>query len=577
VKRTLAASGLAFVGSLGLYLATMAPGLPPGHDSAELVTAATVLGIAHPPGYPVYVLSGHMLVSLLPGDPAWVLNLFSAVSGALAVGLAALAIGRLSGSALAGLLAAGLFACARSPWRMAVGAEVFSLHLAFLAGLLALTACWREADESVRRRLLVAGALVLGLGLAHHQTIVLLVPGLLGYLWLARDGRSLGWSRFCLLALALGLVPYAWIPWRAAQDPPLNWGNPDSPERFFWSLTRQGYGGVKLSQASGTQPAVAYHLEAWLRSLLTWQFPFLGTLLGVLGGAVGLMRRRPEVLLFGMLWLLAGPVWALLGAQPRGEGYLDMMERFYASSDLGFAGLVGLGLAWAVQARGAWFGRLAVVACGLGLLGGLVLNLPACSERGQYHVPDSLEAMLAGIPPGSLVVTGNDLTSGMFLYANLVQDRSLDHLPAGLSASDWFLATLPSDRAQALRQGGLSALLEQARSRGVPVYLDFLPSGVDGFFVPEGLLYRYLAPGEPIPSREQASRRSLAILDGVVRRGDYSLRPHRPFWTRHLVRTWAWAYQTAGEGLAQAEPALAARALQTSRRMLGDSNQEEGS
>lgn len=577
MKRTLGTSGLAFAGSLGLYLATMAPGLPPGHDSAELVTAAKVLGIAHPPGYPVYVLSGHALLSLLPGDPAWVMNLFSAVSGALAVALAALAISRLTGSNLSGLLAAGLFACARTPWRMAVGAEVFSLHLVLLAGLLAVTAFWREASESGRRTWMAVGCLVLGLGLAHHQTIVLVVPGVLGYLWLARDGRRLGWSPFCLAALALGMAPYAWIPWRAAQDPPLNWGNPDSPGRFFWVLARQGYGGFKLSQVSGTEPAVAYHLEAWARSLLIWQYPFFGTVVGVLGGAVGLLRRRPEALLFGMLWLLAGPVWAVVGAQPRGEGFLDMMERFYAASDLGFAGLIGLGLAWAVRSPGPWPGRLAVGACGLGLVAGFALNLPACSERDQHHVPDSLQAMLAGMPPGALVVTGNDLTSGMMLYATLVQDRPLDHLPAGLSASDWFLATLPADRAQALRQGGLPGLLAQARSRGVPVYLDFLPAGVEGFFVPEGLLYRYLAPGEPIPSRESASRRSLAILEGVARRGDYSLTPQRPFWTRHLVRTWAWAYQTAGEGLAQADSARAARALQTARRMLGEMGPEEGS
>jgi hypothetical protein len=569
------ASGLAFAGSLGLYLVTMAPDLPPGHDSAELVTAAKVLGIAHPPGYPVYVLSGYLLLSVLPGDPAWIMNLFSAGSGALAVGLLALAISRLTGSNLSGLLAAGLFACARTPWRMAVGAEVFSLHLALVAALLAVTAFWREATESGRRTWLTVGCLVLGLGLAHHQTIVLVVPGVLGYLWLARDGRRLGWSLSCLAALALGLAPYAWIPWRAAQDPPLNWGNPDSPERFFWVLTRQGYGGIKLSQASGTRPAVVYHLEAWARSLFTYQYPFFGTVVGILGGALGFLRRKPEVLLFGMLWLLAGPVWAVVGAQPRGEGFLDMMERFYASSDLGFAGLIGLGLAWAGKSRRPWVGRLAVGACSLGLVAGFALNFPACSERGQHHVPDSLQAMLAGLPPGALVVTGNDLTSGIFLYATLVQGQPLDHLPAGLSASDWFLETLPPDRAQALRQGGLPGLLVQARSRGVPVYLDFLPTGVDGFFVPEGLLYRYLAPGEPIPSRESASRRSLAILEEVARQGDYSLTPQRPFWTRHLVRTWAWAYQTAGEGLAQADPAQAARALQTARRMLGESGPEE--
>ncbi len=576
VNWKIGAGALAFAGSLALYLATMAPGLPPGHDSAELVTAATVLGIAHPPGYPFYVLIGHLFTRLVPGDPAWAMNLFAALAGALGVGLATFAIARFTGLALAGLLAGALFACARTPWRMAVGAEVFSLHLALLAALLALASCWREADDPGRRRLLALGALVLGLGMAHHQTIVLVLPGLLGYLWLARDGRPVGWSWACVPALVLGLSPYAWMSWRASQGPPLNWGNPDSPERLWWSVTRQGYGGIQLSRASGTQPAGAFHLEAWGRSLLAWQFPFFGGLFGVLGGGLGILRRRPEALLFGFLWLMAGPVWALVGAQPRGEGYLDMMERFYASSDLGFAGLIGLGLAWALRFPRAWVRSLSLGICGLSLLGAFLLNLPACSERGQHQVPESLEAMLAGLPPGALVVTGNDLTSGIFFYATMVEGRPLTHVPAGLGTSEWFLATLPSDQARALREGGLSGLLRQARAQGLPVHLDFLPAEVEGFFVPEGLLYRYLAPGEPIPEREQASRRSLAILDGVRRRGDYSLKSERPFWTRHLVRTWAWAYQTAGEGLVGTDPEEASRALQTARGMLGEPGPEEG-
>jgi hypothetical protein len=200
---------------------------------------------------------------------------------------------------------------------------------------------------------------------------------------------------------------------------------------------------------------------------------------------------------------------------------------------------------------------------------GLALNWSACSERGQYQVADSLQAMVSHLPPRSLVVTGSDLTSGMFLYASLVEGRPLEVVPAGLVTSEWFLGRLPAERSEALRQRGLVGLLQQARARGVPVYLDFLPDGVAGFFVPEGLLYRYLAPGEPIPPRVEASRRSLDILDGVTRRGDYRLRADRPFWTRHLVQTWAWAYQTAGEGLLQADPYRARAALDQARAMRG--------
>lgn len=553
---------LTFAATLGVYLATMAPGLPPGHDSAELTSAAAVLGIAHPPGYPLYTLLGHAFTSLPGLDAPLAMNLFSVLSGAVAAGVAAAAFSLLTRSALAGTGAALAFAFARTPWRMAVGAEVFSLHLALAATLLLLAGLWRDADAAGRRRIVTGGAFVLGLGLAHHQTIVLLLPGLGAYLWLARGDRPAGFTLLAVPALAAGLLPYLYLPLRAAQDPPQNWGDPDSPSRLAWMVLRQGYGGWKLSTASGSQPAAAVHLEACLRSLAFLQFPFVGVVAGCAGAVSAVVRRGPEGVLFGGLWLFAGPAWALIGAQPAGEGFLDMMERFYAASDLGFAGLVAVALA---EAARRWPRRARALAVLLPVLG-LAVNVQACSERGQFHVPDSLAAMVEPLPAGSVVVAGSDLTAGALLYARNVEGRPLEVVPAGLIGSDWFQDRLPADRAEAARAGGLPQLMLHLRAQGVPVYSDFAIPGVPGFFVPEGLLFRYLAPGEPLPTPREAARRSLAILERP-RRGDWRVSPDRPFWTRHLVRTWAWAYRTAGEGLLPEDPSQAAVALEAALAM----------
>src|SRR4029453_14995991 len=53
-------------------------------DSGELAAAVHVVGIPHPPGYPLYVLLGKLFSVLAPvGKPAVRLNVFSAVcSGA---------------------------------------------------------------------------------------------------------------------------------------------------------------------------------------------------------------------------------------------------------------------------------------------------------------------------------------------------------------------------------------------------------------------------------------------------------------------------------------------------------------
>ena len=72
-----------FVVSLAIFALT-APHTIFLDDNAELITAGQTLGIAHPPGYPVYTLLGK-LFSLIPFESvAWRLNLFSALCGSLA-------------------------------------------------------------------------------------------------------------------------------------------------------------------------------------------------------------------------------------------------------------------------------------------------------------------------------------------------------------------------------------------------------------------------------------------------------------------------------------------------------------
>ena len=106
-RRCIWMSRLVFVGvslavtelALGAYLPTLAPTITwrnDGSDSGDLAAAVATLGIAHPPGYPTYVLFGRAWAALpLGGDLAYRLNLLSAVCAALGAGLAAAAILRL--------------------------------------------------------------------------------------------------------------------------------------------------------------------------------------------------------------------------------------------------------------------------------------------------------------------------------------------------------------------------------------------------------------------------------------------------------------------------------------------------
>eukprot|EP00741_Cyanophora_paradoxa_P014020 tig00020725_g13533.t1 len=72
--------GLVFCVSLAVYVRCLYPSVP-GGDSGELILSACRLGIAHPPGYPTFVMLGRLFIELFRpfGSVAWRMNLMSAV------------------------------------------------------------------------------------------------------------------------------------------------------------------------------------------------------------------------------------------------------------------------------------------------------------------------------------------------------------------------------------------------------------------------------------------------------------------------------------------------------------------
>ena len=95
-----------------------------------------VLGVAHNPGYPLYVLLTHAFSYLPIGSLAYRINLFSAVCGAIAVSLMFLASRRLGCGRLVSAGAALGFAFGSVFWSQAVVAEVYTLNAAIVAGVM---------------------------------------------------------------------------------------------------------------------------------------------------------------------------------------------------------------------------------------------------------------------------------------------------------------------------------------------------------------------------------------------------------------------------------------------------------
>src|SRR4051794_24794832 len=78
-----------FLSAFLLYLHTLPGSIPVYRDSGDMINAVMTLGIAHPPGYPMYVLTGKLFTLLMPfANLAYRVTAFSAFSAALSAALA---------------------------------------------------------------------------------------------------------------------------------------------------------------------------------------------------------------------------------------------------------------------------------------------------------------------------------------------------------------------------------------------------------------------------------------------------------------------------------------------------------
>ena len=228
-----------------LYLSTLAPTVlyydyPELFDPTMLQAEVAVLGIGHPSGYPTYMMLTHLFIYLPFGDAAYGVNLASAVYGACAV-VVIYAVGlRLSGHAVAAAVGALALGVSALFWSQAVIAEVYALNALFIAVIVCVLLFWRDRRND---RYLYLAAFLMGLSLTHHLTSGLLIPAGLAFVFLV-DRTKLRRTGLLLRGLGLflvGLLPYLYLPIRAAMETPLNEADPSSPGRFLLLVTGGSY------------------------------------------------------------------------------------------------------------------------------------------------------------------------------------------------------------------------------------------------------------------------------------------------------------------------------------------------
>ncbi len=432
-------AGLVALAVFVVYLTTLAPGLTWIHnsaDSGDLITAAATLGVAHPSGYPTYLLLARLAQALPAGSLAYRTNLLSAICAALAAAIVAVVAARAypgsprcggAGGALAGVA----FGLAPLVWSQAVVTEVYALHALLMAGLLASAL---PAGRAMAARHHLAAGLLFGLALGNHLTTALLLPA-----WLAATGWTAGRLQLRpvvlrLGGLAAGLLIYLYLPLRAAAHPPVNWGNASTPAGFWWVISGAPYQALAFGLPQGY---LLERLQAWA-SLLTTQFGWAGLLAALYGLFFGRAAGGVKAVTG---WVAA--VYSIFAI-----GYLASDSDAYLIPVI-LAGAVwlGLGVATALEtlarrpaARVALVGLAAAA-----LLWNAAAAFPGVDASRETQAEAFGRAVLDTAPPAALLLTHGDRDTFTLWYFHfaLGQRPDLAVVVEPLLEFDWYRAGLP--------------------------------------------------------------------------------------------------------------------------------------
>ncbi len=277
-----------FLATFIVYLLTACRTVFSG-DSGELCLDIPTLGIAHPPGYPLLMLVGKLFLILIPGNVAFLLNIFSGLLASIAVGIGA-HVARMmifptakrsdSRAIIISSLAAAIWGYSNALWATAVGMEVYSLAAClFLLSLYSLL----RFHEIRQQRYLLFSIYFFCLGLTNHLTIAALVIPII-YAMIKEKVPLKIWL-LSLFFFALTICLYLYIPLRSAHNPVADWDHFTTLSAIIDHVSARRYQSFISGFLIGN-----YFENLWRGVIIAAdQLPLWLTILGI--GAVLLTRR----------------------------------------------------------------------------------------------------------------------------------------------------------------------------------------------------------------------------------------------------------------------------------------------
>ncbi|HEY2568699.1 MAG TPA: DUF2723 domain-containing protein [Candidatus Udaeobacter sp.] len=467
---------LVFVVALALYSWTLAPTVTVT-DSGELIVVAQGLGVAHPPGVPLWTVLAH-LASLVPfGNVAHRINFSSALFAATACAMLTLAVVELMIAAsflaaskrekkgakrsknaddsniarllvVAPAVGAGLLmAFSRTLWSYATITEVYALNALLITFIFFLMLKWRRCivadrvntgaamdatrgvlSNTTHDALLYTAACVFGLALGvHHVTVALTLPAVAVIVYRTQGARFFATRRLAyaaLISILALVIVYAYLPFAASRSPVINWGHPRSLQEIWWHITGRQY----QVYFSFTPAIIGKQFAEFCRMALR-EFGFFWLPLAIVlacAGFIDAFKRDRTTFWFLSTIVIANLAYAL------SYEIAEDKDAYYLPAFISIAIAAGVGIRWLIRSvvsksspavKPSMIAATAIVLVGATAVGA---NWPFNNRRDNFIAHDYVENLFKSVEPNGLLLTLDWQVASPMFYAQTVEKRRRD-------------------------------------------------------------------------------------------------------------------------------------------------------
>ncbi|MCS7151374.1 MAG: DUF2723 domain-containing protein [Endomicrobia bacterium] len=443
-----------FFNIFAIYLYTLFPTIAAYRDAGEFATVAYILGVAHPPGYPLYSMLTYLLGRLLYfANFAYRINLLSAIFSALT----AIVLFRIYESliyrtvksdgdkqnifiSLIGYIITLIFSLGYLQWYLSLVSEMYTLNTLFAMSLIFLSTLYYFFDK----RFIYLLFFILGLGITNRIDLILFSPIVLfiGLDYLKSNGKK--FLNLCILVIlvTLGIISYLYLPIRSSCEPFIDWNNPAELDRFIASITRKTHGSTLDLISAGYNPGENFFdgIKLYI-SYLIKNLSVVGLIFVLCGLLASFWFNINYSLSLLMSWLLSCVYFVYKANMPPNPHAMAILEAHFLLPNVIIYIWFIFGISSVIERHKSKVIKYILVIFLFSIaVNNFIANIRMLNKRNNFYAYDYTVNLFRSVPDRSLVVVKEDVQLFSCFYRKFVDGfrSSVFVIASGLSGSTWY-------------------------------------------------------------------------------------------------------------------------------------------